>query len=231
MTKFLAAGKKRAAQLGNAVFLILVGIMMLAALTYSISQSSEQQSNIADSAVAIDQINRLFAQAAAIGMALQGMVLSGQDALTLYTNVSTLKPGDAGFETAPHRLKIYHPMGGGIQYVDATGPATSSDTIATGFKISPGSVVTDVGFYDAPVGDILFTALISSASACQRINTMLNGSATVPVMVTVSFDSLFAGNNVTINAANCADCVGVANICVSNATATAWGYYTALLPE
>ncbi len=214
---------------GNILFIILIAIVLVALLTQMVSQSSEQQSDILTQQTSDDEINRLFTQAATLQAAIEQMVVRGDEPSTLYTNLSTLKPGDAGYETAPHAMKIYHPLGGGVSYLSGSKPGSSA--AATAFKINKDAIVTGVGATDAVVGDILFTAVIAAAETCARINKLLTGSSSIPVLATADFDDLFTnGVAVTIAGGNCADCVNVPRICVTNAGGTAWGYYAALFP-
>ena len=215
---------------GNVLFMILIAIALMALLAVAVTQSSEQQSTGMDRQVIDSEISRMKTQSAALSSALNQMVINGESAETLYSTVSTLKPGDAGYETSPHSLKIYHPLGGGISYMAASSNNISA-AYAKNFSINAASIVSGVGKTDVTTGDILFTAIISSAEACQRINETLTGSKTVPVMTTAIFDALFtAGTTVTIDGTNCPSCLKIARICVSNSGATAWGYYESLMP-
>ena len=214
---------------GNVLFIIMIAIALVALLTQLVSKSSDTQSDILSTQTRDDEISRMQTQAAALGAAIQQMIVNGENPATLYSNLSTLKPGDAGFETSPHNFKIYHPLGGGVDYM--SGSTSASSAVATEFGINKSSIITGVGATDAAVGDILFTAKISTAAYCGRINEINTGSATVPVMATATFNALFtAGTTVTLAAGNCASCVRAARLCVSNTGATAWGYYAALLP-
>jgi hypothetical protein len=171
----------------------------------------------------------MLTQAATLGGALHQLAANGEDPATLYTTLSLLKPGDAGYETSPHNLKIYHPLGGGVAYMAQT--SSGADVVANSFGINKAAIIKGVGSTDAVVGDIVFTAKVTTAAYCQRVNQILNGSAAVPVLTTADFDTLFtAGTAVTVDATNCAACVNAARLCVSNTGATAWGYYAALFP-
>jgi hypothetical protein len=215
---------------GNILFIILLAIGILALLTYALSRSSEQQSQGVDRQVSDDEIYHLFTQVAAINGAVNQMVENGKHPDDLDTDISALKPGDGGYEAAPHDTKIYHPMGGGVGYLAAS--STAATPVANNFKINATSIVTGVGATDVTEGDILFTATVSSLAACQRINELALGSAAVPTLATASFDALVtAGTTVTIAAGNCPSCVGVPKICVTNTGGTAWGYYAVLLPQ
>ncbi|MFH1158260.1 MAG: hypothetical protein V1721_05180 [Pseudomonadota bacterium] len=225
---FLRPHSPKGKEGGNILLIILIAIMALALLTQVVSQSSEQQSDALSRQAQDDEISRLLTQTATLSGALHQMVVNGEDPATLYLNLSTLKPGDAGFETSPHSLKIYHPFGGGITHMSSS--SGSSSAVATDFTISPASIATGVGATDT-LGDILFTARISSESLCQKINKILTGSTAVPpILSTADFDLLFAGTAITIANGNCASCVNIPRLCVSNTNATAWGYYASLLP-
>ena len=214
---------------GNVLFIILIAIVALGLLTQMVSQSSEQQSDVLLQQAQDDEISRMLTQTATLSGAIHQMIVNGEDSATLYLNLSTLKPGDGGFETSPHYLKIYHPFGGGITYMSAS--SNSSSAVATDFKISKASIVTGVGKTDT-VGDILFTAKISSETICKKINKILTGSTAVPpILTTADFDLLFAGTAITITNGNCTSCVNIPRTCVSNTDASAWGFYASLLPK
>lgn len=221
---------------GNVLMIILVAIALLAMLTALVSRSTEQQSDSLSRQTMDDEISRMLTQTSALGGALSQMIVNGENAATLYQAPSVGPPpvgldmvtSGAPFETAPHNLKIYHPMGGGINFMPTSSPGLSP--AATSFNINAGSIITGVGADVAGVGDIVFTALISSAAYCQRINTIISGSSTVPGMAAAAFTTLFTSSTaVTINAAACASCVNVSRLCVSNG-AGLWGFYSALLP-
>lgn len=234
---------------GNALFWVLMGVALLAALTYSVMSSDKQKGGIMPASIQLDdQINRLTTYTSLLTGAVQGMVLNGADPALLYgtgasTGLNTVVSGSAppaGFadwDTAPHRYKIYHPYGGGVDYMDATSGA--SDAIAVNFQIRKASIVKGVGPTDAG-GDIVFTARVTSLAACQRINYKVRGlaaNATPPIVTdAVAFGALFTNTDGTTNAMledttpTCADCVNVPQSCVQNAGGTSWGYYQVLLP-
>lgn len=213
---------------GNVLFLILAAIALFAALSVAITRSSQQSAPDFSKEIRDSQIQGMLDYASALQVALQQMVANGEAPEDLYTDLSLLKPGDATFEDSPTMLKIYHPLGGGITPLDAS--ASDSNAIATDYDINAGSIITGVGATDATIGDIVFTAHISSESYCARINSLLLSSSTVPVLATATFNQLFGGTTTTVNAGNCASCVNKARLCVSNTANTAWGFYEALFP-
>jgi len=233
----MVAGK-RTAERGGALYIVLIAIILLAALTWAVSKSSEQQTNMSSSVQIDNQISRMTAQAALLAGALQQMVANGEDPLQLPTNLSTVRPGDTGWDTAPNNYKIYHPYGGGVKYMASTGSGTASDTtnLATNFQISPGSIVKGVGATDT-VPDILFLAVVNSASACQRINTLLGVPTTLPVLSNAAYTNLFVtvppvATTLSVAGGTCTSgCDNVARSCVQNTSGNAWGYYQVLLPQ
>ena len=241
---------------GNILLMILVAIILLGALTMAISTDSTQQSGILPKQTQNDQINRMMDYANALGGAVQQMAINGETPSTLYSNLSLLQPGQAGFETSPNNLKIYHPLGGGITPMAASSP--DSNAVATGYNINAGSSITGVGCAPgagscsgggtfsagscsagtvtaacwpvASTGHIIFTALISSASYCGAINLILTGSSTVPAMSSGTFTTLFNSSTaVAVTSGNCASCVNTPRLCVSNG-ASSWGFYADLFP-
>ena len=215
---------------GNALIFILIAILLLGTLTYAITYSGDQQMNFSDRVAEDEQIGRLLTYVGTVAGTLNQMVVAGAKADTLHTTLLIDAPGSVAYGTPPHTMNLYHPHGGGMSYQTASS-GNPSNAAAYNYKISRGSIVEDVGPTDAAVGDILFTARIDSAAYCGRINWLLRADATVPTLDDTDFTNLFDnGLDVTIAAANCAGCVGLSQLCVSNASANAWGYYAVLFP-
>lgn len=215
------------------LIIILISIAALAMLTMMVSKTSEQQSDVISRQTRDDQLSRLLAQASTLGGAINQMLVNGEDPAALYKvppdGINQVLPGAAGFETSPHNLKLYHPMGGGVSYLSSSSP--DSTAIATAYSINQTSIITGVGETDVTVGDIVFTAKISAVEYCQRLNEIVTGSSAVPAMADATFDALFtAGTVVTVDGTNCANCIKKARICVANVSGNAWGFYAALLP-
>lgn len=226
----MKCGKKsRRGESGNVLLLIMLAIVVLAMLTAVVSQQSETQVDVMDRQTMDNEVSRLFSYTSLLGSALSQMLVNGEDPDSLYLTLSLLKPGDAGFETSPHNAKIYHPMGGGVEYMSATSNTTTP--AATNLSINPAAIITGIGPTNATVGDIVFTAIVSSAAYCQRINLKVTGSSSVPVLATADFNTLFtAGTAVTIGANCTPTCANIPRQCVSNTAGTAWGFYSVLLP-
>ena len=223
---------------GNALLLVLMAIVALALLSMAISQTSSEQSSVLPRQSQDDQINRMLTYASVLGGALQQMVINGEDQNTLYSSLSLLQPGQAGFETSPNNLKLFHPLGGGITYMSATSPDPTA--VGTGFNINPNAIITGVGCSSGTgcivstvpaTGHIVFGALISTAGYCQRINQIITSSTTVPVMTSGDFTTLFTTSTAVTIGGDCTpSCANTPRLCVSNTGATQWGFYSDLFP-
>jgi len=219
-------------QRGNVLFLLLLAIVLLGALSNFVAGTTRGRYKTAVSEAMNKDISVMFQQVSAIQQGLEQMAAAGGiDPATLYSNVSTLTPGAVGFDIAPHQMKIFHPQGGGVDHIPS---ASATSTIAYRFDLKPRVIITGIGPTDATTGDIVFTALIGSAEACGRINERINGSSAVPDMRASVFDDLFASNSglvLTVAGGDClSECVNIARICVKSDGANAWGFYAALFP-
>jgi len=216
-------------QAGNVLFLILIAIALFGMLTAIISHSGQQQKDSLDRQTMDSQVSIMINHVAALNSSILQMVMHGEDPSELYQNLSTLKAGDTGFETPPHKTKIYHPLGGGISYLSASSNDLDK-AVAVDFDINTTSIITGIGKTDEDIGDIIFTAKIISADYCAFINNKITGSRNIPEMSNSAFEDLFNNRTITINSGNCANCVNIGRICVRNSANNAWGFYASLFP-
>ncbi len=224
-------------QSGNVLFYILIAIGLIGALTFAMSRMQQADPSTADKISMDEQIQRLFIYSAAVGGTINQMIAGGMSAQNFYTQLDTTLPGAAGFETAPHNRKIYHPYGGGLTPQFESAASTDSNRVAYQYNIHKGAFISDIGKTSAVVSDVVFVARISTLAQCQRINKMLYNSTTVPAMTNAAFNALFvaagaATPSLAINSIACAGCVGKVQQCISNSDASGYlyGYYSALLP-
>lgn len=217
-------------QSGNVLFMILVAIALLGIITAIVSNYSSEQKETLDRQTSDAQISVLLNHASTLGVAVMNLTIQGVEPTSVYQVLSTVKPGDVGFDAEPHQYKIYHPLGGGVGYASSTSN-TTSEAMATNFNINKESIIMGVGRSDAIVGDVLFTAKIVSSDYCKTINKKISGTTALPEMDNDTFDSLFNNNEtVTIDSSNCTNCVNVSGICVRNSSDSQWGFYSALFP-
>ncbi len=215
---------------GNILFIILIAIALLAALAGAISSSGTQQSDVIERQTMSDQVSRTLSQVSLLSSALLQMIINGENETTLYSDLSTLKPGDVEFETSPHNLKIYHPYGGGVKYMEAS-IVNTADAATKNFSINADSIIEGVGATNAIIGDILFTAIVSSKEYCEAFNKQITGSTTIPSLAFTQFNTLFiTGTTTNVDNVACVACINKPVICVDNTAGNAWGFYASLLP-
>lgn len=199
------------AQRGSVIIFILIGIVLFAALSYTIMQSFQVGTGPTDRAS--EDTSRLNAGnildfARAVQLNVTDMKLNGIPP----SAVNFIRPTDAGFDTPPHAAKIFHPEGGGAKFVpvwidiDDIEQATATDWAF------PMNTIPDVGS-----GSVrLLTLVRVPIGVCRQINQMLVGSTNIPTF-TGSVDNLFVTGATQITALNCAGCSRVPAQCVENA--------------
>ena len=234
----------RAGEAGNVMFFIFIAILGLALLTAAVSRMNQQQGSDLTVIEVEQQIDTLLGQSALLAGAVQQMLEStGQPGAgisipqNVAASITDIEPTDSNFNTAPHEFKVYHPYGGGVQFMAGTDPV---NPVANNIHIRGEAVVTGVGLTDTD-GDILFTAVVTSQDACQRINDRLHGTTAIPnagADTDTVFGVLFTGGSASGNGSDLTDgvsctsgCNNIARGCVSNSAATAFGYYQVLLPN
>lgn len=221
---------------GNVLFYILIAIALIGALTFAMTQMQQADPSTADKMSMDEQIQRLFIYSAAVGGTVNQMVAGGMPADTFYTQLDTTLPGAAGFETAPHNRKIYHPYGGGLTPQFESAASSDSNRVAWQYNIHKGALIWDIGKTNAVVSDVVFVARISTLAQCQRINKMLYNNTSVFNMTNAAFNALFVAAGaatpaLTIDNVACEKCVGKVQFCISNSDASPlYGYYSVLLP-
>lgn len=146
-------------------------------------------------------------------------------------NLSYLKPDQAGFDTAPHHNKVFHPEGGGFTLpVNDTTLFTGTDTAPL-----PGWYMgrfNNIEWTRTAANDIVFAAYDISQGACQQINKKITGNTTIPVLTGLTTEQAFVSTtyggaaNANLTNAICAACVGYPSLCVANTGNTNYTYYT-----
>ncbi len=162
---------------GGVLFLILIGIALLAALSVAMIDEETGVESIADKMKLGGQVELLLTHMDTISNKVSLMVDVN---LVAPANVKDLKLGDVGYTTQPHVDKIYHPLGGGIEYTDTIGDAT-------GIVYHNGLTITGIGTATA---DIAMIAVVPSLAYCEVLNKKLHGSTTVPEITVASYGNI-----------------------------------------
>ncbi len=218
-------------QRGNALFLILIAVILFAALSYAITQSnrsggdSSRESNLIASTTVteypnavITGINRLLLHGAAI------------------TDLDYTPPSDATFNNAPVTYKVFHPQGGGVawQNVDPNTVTLDANGVPEGaWVFVQNKIVNGIGT-GLPEQIAVLTHV--RKGICEQIDKELIGTTTIPVL------TIDEGNLTTPGMDNLDDAViasdpppggllGYHALCVKTISDSRYEYYHVLVEQ
>ena len=174
-------------QNGNALFLILIAVILFAALSYAITQSNRSGSNTNEEA-------NLIAAASVVGavdgvkqdllkMQLRGV---GTDQLDFTISAEI----DPAFDTPPFSNKLFHPQGGGAIF-----PKFNPNTVELDddgllvYSTYDPNTAWDVGASTCLDGInpcVIMVLVGVKKSVCEAINQKLTGSKTIPILTGVN---------------------------------------------
>lgn len=203
---------------------VLIALALLGLLTALLmNQSNDDGGGDTSPEQAELATTKAMSYASAVQNATDQMLMSG----TIVTNLSYLRPSDAGFDTAPNINKIYHPQGGGLNYEEAdtrifntcTGPAQGWYLgAANNFEWTPTST-----------NDVVLSAYCVKQAVCENINKKIKNDKSVPTVAGTLADYFVPGPDWTTHAnftaALCADCDGYPIFCVKDSGTIYTAYF------
>jgi hypothetical protein len=227
---------RRSNERGNALIYVLVAIVLFAALSMTLGrQTDTSESSDLDDAKAEMHATQLMSYAAATKNSIDQMLFSNNNALA---QLDFTLPTQAGFNTAPTLYKVYHPDGGGLNAARLPSDITTSavsDPVA-GWYLGR---FNNIEWTPTAATDVVLVAFQIKRSVCEKINLKVTGSATIPqlgdsIRETMIDDSLYTGAtnvDLTTDPAGtplCAACHKRASLCVEDASAGTYGFYTVI---
>ncbi|PZP57456.1 MAG: hypothetical protein DI586_00025 [Micavibrio aeruginosavorus] len=212
---------------GNALIYVLIAVILLGALSFAISRSSDSNPNaeISDAA-AKAAATSILAYEAEAKMAVNQMIQNG----TKLTDINYMMPWEPTFNDAPTVNKLFHPDGGGLQWKGFT-PSIfrSNGSPAPGYNLSNAYNGYYVGRFNnvawTPTSnrDVIFTAYAVKPEICAELNRKVAGiTATYGVGAGESPRRLFVQNAYhtggwnDITTTTCPDCADRSALCVAN---------------
>lgn len=211
---------------GNALVYVLIAIVLFAALGFTLSRNmGGSNTKEIDAARAELYAMELIAYSAQVKSVIDQMTFTG----TKFNTLDFTKAGDAGFSTAPHIHKIFHPQGGGL--TSANLPIRiikeNSTNPEAGWYLG---LFNNVEWTKGAGTDVILTAHQISKAVCRAINDKITYSTTIPVLAGDLENYLVdTGTNNAFTSASCADCEGYVALCVSNNSADTYSFYTIIL--
>ncbi len=187
---------------GNAIFMILLGVALLAALTFAVTQSNRGSTNQLNQERASIYASEIIEYSNVVSAAVAQLRLRGcADERLNFANTLV-----AGYDnvTAPAngRCDVFSPSGGGVAFQDAEDgwfdTAQSGETGFGNWYISGRSRVVEVGTTCATTdcSELLLVAPYLDRAICEEINSAL-GIPGIPQDqgVSVNFLTQFTGSN------------------------------------
>ncbi|MBI1300974.1 MAG: hypothetical protein GC137_04855 [Alphaproteobacteria bacterium] len=213
-------------QSGNVLIYVLIAIALFAALGFTLSrQTSTSGTEEVDEAKLRLYATDLMNYAAQVRSVLDQMSFSGTDIDDYIFD----QPGDAGFNTAPHIHKVFHPQGGGLVVANIPSRAFGvlASTPPTDWYLGR---FNNVEWTETTGTDIILSAYNISQSVCEEINSSITGSATIPTLASGSADEFFVdtASDSDFTAAVCAACEGYKSLCVYDSGNDIYTFYSVI---
>ncbi len=179
----LLVPSSRPSESGNVLFLILIAVALFAALSFAVSQTTQNSSSGVKNET--NRINTAYLHQfpVSIKQAIVRMKISGQVG---DDQLSFAYPGNTDygtFGTSPTH-EVFHPQGGAIVYTAP--PATTNDGTPWIFN---GSIeITNVGKTSGDASSVELIGLLPGISneLCQEINRTFNGGTGVTPIVSIT---------------------------------------------
>ena len=213
---------------GNAFVYILIAVALFAGLTLTLSNMNTQESvGVIDTGITAAGVNNILAYASTAQTTLEQMEMTG----TQINSMVFLRPIDAGFNTAPHQNKVFHPQGGGLNFK----PLPADTSMEDGAGIPAGYYIGRFNNFDwtpTAANDVIFVAYEITKSTCRELNRKITGSPTIPAITATPqlgqllVDTFYHGSpNADMTTASCAACNGKPALCISTNTDTKYAFY------
>jgi len=217
---------KNSQESGNILVYVLIAVALFAALGFTVSRQTQNSSTSElDKAKAEFFATQLISYASQTKSVIDQMMFTG----TSIDELDFVTPEESGFNTSPHIHKVYHPEGGGLS--PANLPALAMNQITTtpepaGWYLGR---FNNIEWTNTTGTDVMLTAHQISKQVCALINEKVTGSKTIPAISTEVTNYLIdTATDTELTATACASCEGYMSLCVSNAAATAFSFYTVL---
>ena len=203
---------------GSILFYILLAVVLFGALSYAAANMFRGGGDISTSERAKINSQALADYAQKVKLTVQDMKLRG----VATDQLSFLISGDAGYTTAPHTVKVFHPEGGGVAsflLIEHLKDASVTAPYMRAARVSNGGLGT-------AAADIMVGFRNLQQPVCAELNSRLNNTTTIPT-ATLPFGTVFPTSGTgDINA--CADCSGKSQYCFQNIGTGEYIFYTVI---
>lgn len=174
---------------GNAVFYVLLGVILFGLLGFAISKASRSPSidySAQEEEIAFEDF---VSYATTLERAVQTMIAGG----TKPSDIDFTAPTAGGFTTAPYGKKIFHPQGGGVEYRTQQEPGYAA------YVYNKLASIVGLGTLAATGGqEIIFGAQVT-LDMCRKLNKRFYKSNAILAVTTVELTTLLSGAAVEFN--------------------------------
>lgn len=218
---------------GNALIYVLIAIILLGALTFAISRSSDSnpQGEISEAA-AKAAATSILAYEAQAKSAVNQMIMNG----TKVDEINFDFPSAATFNSGDTTKKLFHPDGGGLQYkaLPSTADNKTNTSPPSGFYIGK---YNNYSWTTSGAQDVIFSAYNLKQEVCIELNRKLTASVTIPSVTVDSTRMLtvpsqyYGGSpaNSNFTPTKCPACEGKPSFCISNTSPGGYSFYSILV--
>lgn len=210
---------------GNALFYVLMGVVLFAALSYTVMQQNDGSGaaqQISEQKAEI-YASHLISHANAVKNAIELMLQNG----STIDDIDFVRPDEAGYDTAPHIHKVFHPGGGGITPMVVKDEYFAPASAERGWDFQ---TATNVEWTASTQTDVIYSFIDIEESICQQVNEKLIGDNTIETLTSDTLTQLFretSGGNDNFEDADCPNCVGKTSFCVEHSSiAGDYAFYT-----
>jgi hypothetical protein len=169
----------RSTQAGNVLFLILIAVVLFAALSYAVTQSSRTGGGDAGREANLISSAEITQYPAAVKTAIVRMIING----ITYEQLGFNPPSTFNALSLIESRGVFHPLGGAAAYSQAGSSSMDSDTPGTWY-FNPNFEVLYIGTSSSASPDgnefIAFLPGVKTA-VCDKLNEESNGITTIPV--------------------------------------------------
>ena len=210
---------------GNALVYVLIALALFGVLTMTLSSQNDQ----GDGEGGIDEevleiyANELIEYMNSAQQVVNMMVSTG----TEVSDLNFVNPSSTGFDNGSHIHKVFHPEGGGLNYIpkfnlNIRGNASSAWVINNS---------TNIGWSETVANDAILTAYFVTQNVCELLNEKITGSTTIPATAK-SHDNYFLPTGTDdFTAAECPACDGYPTLCVENDSGDGYSFYSVIASE
>ena len=217
----------RRSERGSALWMVLTGITLLAALNFAVTQMT--RSGGSERILSEDRA-KLYAHEI-VGYAGQ-IAKRFEEARSWNTtpdNLDFMVPSDPDFDTTPVIYKVYHPQGLDVPYQRQLKERLVDDSVS---GPGPGWYFADntnIGWSPTVDSEVVLTAYGIDSLVCEMINKDLAGTRTIPVLQNgKTLDAVFVTGGTALLAGDCPACENYYKYCVQG-TDGVYGYYHVMM--